>query len=142
MQRIYKSEVVAHSAAQMFELVEHIERYPEFLPWCYATAVRQRGNGLTIATLFIRYLGINQSLTTENHHSPYAIYMNLKKGPFRKMSGRWEFIPIDEHCCQINFSLDYEFANIFVEALLGPAFAQISGTLVEAFIKRADALYR
>lgn len=141
--KVSRSALVHFSAAQMFGLVDDIERYPEFLPWCSGTRVTQRDAATTSATININYRGIRQSFSTENHkHFPQQMSMRLVEGPFKALDGEWRFTPLDEQACRIDFQLHYEFSNALLEKLVGPVFSYIAGTMVDAFLKRAEQLHR
>jgi len=141
MKEIQRSAIVEHSAAQMYALVDDIASYPRFLPWCTAVQIEEVG-GKKRATLTAALRGIKQSFTTLNDNRPgEAMDMHLVDGPFRHFEAAWRFTALTERACQIEFSLRYQFANRAVGALLGPLFEHIADTMVEAFTRRADALY-
>ncbi len=141
--KVSRSALVHFSAARMFGLVDDIERYPEFLPWCSATAVSFRDPATTRATININYHGIRQSFSTENHKQfPQRMTIRLVEGPFKTLDGEWLFTPLDEQACKIDFQLNYEFSSFLLEKLLGPVFGYIAGTMMDAFLKRAEQLYR
>lgn len=141
--KVSRSALVNFSAAQMFGLVDDIERYPEFLPWCSGTTVTSRNPAITCATINISYRGIRQQFSTENHKQfPQRMTMQLVEGPFRALDGEWRFTPLDEQACRIDFQLHYEFSSILLEKLVGPVFGYITGTMVDAFLKRAEQLHK
>jgi ribosome-associated toxin RatA of RatAB toxin-antitoxin module len=141
--KVSRSALVSFSAAQMFGLVDDIERYPEFLPWCSGTTVTSRNPATTCATINISYRGIRQQFSTENHKQfPQRMTMQLVEGPFRALDGEWRFTPLDEQACRIDFQLHYEFSSILLEKLVGPVFGYITGTMVDAFLKRAEQLHK
>ena len=122
----------------MFALVDAVEAYPEFLPWCGATRVLHRDEGTTRATIQINYHGIRQSFTTENaKRPPEEMQIRLVEGPFRRLEGAWRFTALGDRGCRIDFRLSYDFSSRLLERLIGPVFNYIAGTLVDAFVKRA-----
>lgn len=142
MARVEKSVLVGHSASEMFALVDQVEAYPEFLPWCGGTEVHSRDERVTLATIHINYMQIRQSFTTENlKDSPHSISMKLKEGPFSALEGKWLFQELDRQACKILFNLRYEFSSRLLEAAVGPVFSHIANTFVDAFVRRADKLY-
>jgi ribosome-associated toxin RatA of RatAB toxin-antitoxin module len=142
MTTVTRSALVPYSAAQMFDLVEGVEQYPQFLPWCSGTDVSHRDASLTRATLHINYRGIRQSFSTENlKTADTRMTLRLLEGPFRRLDGEWRFTPLNGNACRVDFSLDYEFSSTLLEKLVGPVFAHIAGTMVDAFLKRADKIY-
>ncbi|MGA8007209.1 MAG: type II toxin-antitoxin system RatA family toxin [Burkholderiales bacterium] len=137
-----RSAIVEHPAAAIYSLVEDIESYPEFLPWCRGTTVIQRSPGRTVATLTVGMRGIRQSFTTENANRPgEGIDLRLVEGPFRRFAAAWRFSPLDEHAARIEFSMEYEFSSKVLGKALEPLFDQIADTMVNAFSRRAEQLY-
>ena len=142
MAQVEKTVLVAHSAQRMFDLVDMVERYPEFLPWCGGIDLIQRDEAVTVATLHIDYHRIKQNFTTENHKTyPSMMEIKLKDGPFRHLEGVWRFIPLSDDACKIEFRLNYEFSNAFLEKLIAPVFSHIANTFVDAFVERAEQVY-
>lgn len=140
MKRVSRSAIVAQSALTMYDLVERIEDYPEFLPWCQSTKVHERIAGVTRASLSVGLKGIKQSFTTENHNRPgESIEMRLVRGPFRRFSASWRFFNLGENASKIEFQMEHEFSSRVLSKLLEPLFDQIADTMVDAFIRRADA---
>ncbi len=142
MSAVEKSALVPYSAAQMFALVDDIDRYPEFLPWCSGASVDRRGDGTILATLHIDYRGIKQSFTTENScEKNVEISMRLVDGPFSRLDGLWQFQALSASACKVTLTLDYGFNNAILEAAVGPVFGVIANTMIERFIARADVLH-
>jgi ribosome-associated toxin RatA of RatAB toxin-antitoxin module len=142
MLRVEKSVLIEYSAQQMFDLVEDIENYPQFLPWCSETRVGFRDEKRTVATMYADFHGIRAHFTTENtKEAPFRMTMKLVEGPFRHLEGGWCFKPLGENACRIDFHLDYEFSNRLVEKIAGPMFDQMANTFVEVSVKRAHQVY-
>ena len=139
---VEKSVLIERSSAEMFNLVENIEDYPEFLPWCAKTEVDYRDAVRTVATLHISYLSVRSHFTTENGKQyPHVMSMRLVDGPFRRLEGQWNFRALSENACKIEFRLAYEFSSKIFEKVIGPVFGQIADTFVDAFVRRADVVY-
>lgn len=142
MAKVQKSVLAGYSASQMFELVDSVERYPEFLPWCGGTELLQRDESLTVATIRIDYMQVKQSFTTENaKQAPHSMTLSLKAGPFRNLEGSWRFIELNQSACKIEFHLNYEFSSKLLESVVGPVFGKIADNFVDAFIRRAEKIY-
>ena len=142
MAEVVKTVLVPYSPQQMFDLVDGVERYPEFLPWCGATRLLHRDAGITRATLTIAFKGVKQSFTTDNPKTiPTAMDIRLVEGPFRRLDGSWRFTDLGGQGCRIEFRLSYELASRILDKLIGPVFGHIANTLVEAFIRRAEQVY-
>ena len=141
MKQVARSAIVEHSTAEMYALVEDIEAYPRFLPWCVAATVHERQGGRTKATLTVGGSGLRQSFTTQNENRPgEAIDMHLVEGPFRRFAAQWRFAPLS-HACRIEFSMQYEFSSHELGRLLAPLFDGIADTMVDAFTRRGDEVY-
>lgn len=142
MPSIHKSVLLPYSSQRMFDLVDDVEAYPQFLPWCGGTSVRDRTMHRMLATLTIDFRGIRQSFTTENEmHSPHRISMKLREGPFSTLDGHWHFHSLREDACKVEFRLDYAFKSGILGQALIPVFDHIARSFVDAFVRRADHVY-
>ena len=142
MNKVEKTVLVMHSAAQMYALVDTVEDYPKFLPWCGGVDLIERSDASTSATLHINYHGLKQKFTTQNMKVfPHSMDIELKNGPFKHLDGSWRFIELQENACKIEFGLNYEFATGFLEKLISPVFNHIAATFVDGFVARADKIY-
>jgi len=139
---INQSLLVEYAPAQMFTLVDTVEDYPKFLPWCGGATLIHRDASRTRATLMINYRGIRKSFTTENiKRTSEDMQIRLVEGPFSKLDGSWRFTGLADRGCRIEFRLHYEFAGRVLDRLISPVFQHIASTLVDAFVKRADQVY-
>ena len=139
---VHKSVLLGYSAEQMFALVDNIEDYPKFLPWCGGTEVRERQGDKVVATLKINYHGVKQTFSTENVHiRPTSITMTLLEGPFKHLHGTWTFKALRTDACKIDFELHYEFSSRVLEQVIGPVFSMIANSFVDSFCKRAETVY-
>ena len=142
MASVKKSVLVMHRAHEMFALVEGVESYPQFLPWCGRTRVLYREDVRMTASIEIAYHGVRQTFTTENrHHPPSEILITLKDGPFRALDGAWRFTPLGEAACKVEFELHYEFSSRALEKVFGPVFHHIAHNFIDAFVRRAEQVY-
>ncbi len=142
MPDIKKSAIVPHSAADMFQLVNTIEEYSKFIPWCKHSEVHSRTEDEVSATLTFARGSMEKSFSTQNRlqHNK-MIEMRLLNGPFKHLEGFWRFEPLSEKTCQVKLDLDFEFSNKLWSLAFGPVFIQVANTLVDAFCKRADEVY-
>jgi ribosome-associated toxin RatA of RatAB toxin-antitoxin module len=141
MKRVCRSAIVDCDADAFYALVEDIESYPQFLPWCSAAQVQRREPGRTVATLSLGVKGLRRSFTTDNANVPgRSIDMRLVEGPFRHFAAAWRFVPLRPGAAKVEFSMDYEFSSRTLAAALGPVFSRLADVTVEAFTKRAMAL--
>jgi ribosome-associated toxin RatA of RatAB toxin-antitoxin module len=145
MKTVNKSVLIWYLPEEMYALVTDIAAYPKFLPWCdKAKVVAQDDEGVT-AEIGIAFGGVHQSFTTRNLHTPgRSVAMKLVKGPFSRLDGQWDFVPLGDgaqRACRVELVLNYGFGNVALGALVGPVFDWIAGSLVEAFVKRAEQVY-
>ena len=142
MPTIQRSSVVAFSPQQMYELVHDVERYPEFLPWCQSTQVHSRTEDEQVASISMSKGPLRQTFTTRNPLiAGEQLEVYLVKGPFKRLQGRWRFEPAGQSGCKVSLSLEFEFSNRLLAATIGPVFAQITRSMMDAFIKRARSVY-
>jgi len=142
MPSIRQAEIVAYTSEQMFRLVDAIEDYSEFIPWCQESRVLLRDPDEVQATLVFSGAGFHKSFTTCNRLQKYKmIEIRLLHGPFRHLEGFWQFEALDDNKSKVILSLEYEFSNRLMGMTFGPFFNQIASTLVEAFCKRAEEVY-
>ncbi len=126
----------------MFDLVDDIESYPDFLPWCRSAAVLSRGEDEVRATIEIAKGSVRRSFTTVNRlQQGKMIEMRLLEGPFRHLEGYWRFDQIEEGACRISLDLEFEFSSRMVAMVVGPVFNQVANSLVDAFTRRAREVY-
>jgi ribosome-associated toxin RatA of RatAB toxin-antitoxin module len=126
----------------MYALVEGIEAYPQFIPWCGNAQMLERVENRSTARLLIDYRGVRHHFTTANEHQPSErIRISLVDGPFRRLDGEWRFSPLLADACKVELDLHYEFKTGALERLVGPVFAHIANSFVDAFTKRAEMLY-
>jgi ribosome-associated toxin RatA of RatAB toxin-antitoxin module len=143
MPSVNKSVLVPFTAAQMYALVDAVEEYPRFLPWCGGASVQERSDTITVATIAIRYAKVSQEFTTRNQKvANESMLIELVDGPFRALHGVWTFVALGEDGCKVTFELDYHFSSGVVEAVIGPVFEMITSTFVDRFVTRAEAVYR
>lgn len=142
MRSVSRSALVPYSAEQMYLLVDDIEKYPQFLPWCHSAIVHSREPNVVEATLELRRGGLSKSFTTRNTLRPgEAIELELLGGPFRKLGGAWTFKPLGQGGCKVALDLEFEFDSRVTDMILGPFFEDICNSLVDAFTRRASDTY-
>jgi len=138
---ISKNALVRYSAAEMFALVDDIESYPQFLPWCRSARILSRTVDEVRATLELARGGIQKSFTTSNRLQPNKmIEIRLVEGPFRHLSGFWRFDALGEQACKVSLDMTFEFVPL-LDFVIGPVFHPIANSLVDAFHGRAVQMY-
>ncbi len=143
MPTLERSALVTFSAQQMYALVNDVDSYPEFLPWCGGSQVLERGDDFYVACVQIRKGPISQSFTTRNQLADdHVITMALVDGPFKALNGRWEFKEIEKLGCKVSFSIDFEFSGFLLQKTLSPVFNEICARMVDAFVARANTVYK
>ncbi len=143
MTTITRSSLVLYTPDQMFDLVNDVEAYPSFLPWCRSSKILSKTDNVISASLELAKGGIHHVFSTKNTviHGE-SISIELIDGPFQHLEGFWQFNMIGENQgCRIQLDMDFEFSNRVISMALGPVFTQISGSLVNAFCKRAQEIY-
>jgi ribosome-associated toxin RatA of RatAB toxin-antitoxin module len=139
---VKKSKSVPYSCEEMYALVDKVESYSEFLPYCAESTVHHRDENEVQATLLIAAAGINKSFTTRNLlQQNKMIEIRLIDGPFKHLEGFWRFDAIENNGCFLSLDLEFEFAGRMFSILLGPVFEQISNKMVDAFCERAESIY-
>lgn len=142
MPNVQKNLIVPYTAVQMFDLVNDIEAYPEYLPWCQATEVHERSTEHVKATIHLAKGPLNYSITTSNTMQPHSrINMQYVAGPFKSCNGSWSFLPKSGHESEIIFAMEYQFTNMFTAIAVEPIFNPIANSLIEAFLQRAEQTY-
>lgn len=145
---IHKSVLIWFSAQEMFDLVNDVARYPEFLPWCeHARVITEHDDGMT-AEIGMALAGFRKSLVTRNvNQAGRQVHLTLVDGPFQRLDGTWDFHPLidpntqqPQRACRVELHLNYSFESMFGR-LVGPLFDKIADTLVDAFVKRAQQIY-
>ena len=142
MQVVERSALVTFSAAQMFDLVNDVARYPEFLPWCVAARVEDVSGTERIASLKVARGVLNTEFTTRNTLDKDAqIHMQLLHGPFRDLVGEWRFEGIGTRGSKVHFRVEFEFKNRLTATAFNAVFESMCGTIVDAFVHRAQQVY-
>lgn len=142
MPTIQKSAVVPYSQKQMYQLVDDIEGYPHFIPWCVSSEIISRTDDEVRATLTFASRGMQKSFTTLNRLQPHKMMeIRLLHGPFKQLEGFWRFESHKNSHCMVQLDLEFEFSSRLLAMMFGPIFNQVASTLVDAFVKRAHEIY-
>ncbi len=139
---VEKSALVQHSAGEMYRLVNDVEQYQDFLPWCKSSRLVSLEGDTMVGELVVSKSGITQSFSTRNTLTKdRLIELQLDEGPFSRLTGQWEFTPLRDDACKVSLRLEFEFSGRLINAAFGAIFSQIANTMVDAFCKRADEIY-
>ena len=142
MRHVNRSALVPFSAQQMYDLVEDVESYPQFLPWCTGAELQEKSVDSLQASIGIGMGALNTSFTTRNRLTPPGhMSMELLDGPFSNLQGSWNFSPLGDTGCEVQLQVDFEFASRAQDLLFGAGFEKICNELLDAFVVRAQALY-
>ena len=143
MASVKRSVLLEYSAQQMYALVERVEDYPDFLPWCSEVDVqRNGGNDEILAKMSLNFHGFRQSFTTRNKNvEPESITMTLASGPFKKLNGRWTFKSLRPDACKVELDLEYDLSGHLLEAMISQVFGAIANSYVDSFCQRAKTVY-
>ena len=139
---IDRSALVWFSAQRMYDLVNDIHAYPQFLPWCAEARILEQDPEWVVACLSVAKGGLRHQFTTRNSLAmPGEIRMELVDGPFRHLQGRWRFLELDTEACKVELNLSFELNGKLAGMALGPIFGQAANTMVDAFCNRARQVY-
>jgi len=142
MQVVERSSLVTFTAAQMFALVNDVACYPQFLPWCVDARVEDVAPGERIAALKVARGVLQTEFTTRNTLvQDSRIHMQLMHGPFRDLKGEWRFEPIGTRGSRVQFRVEFEFKNRLAATAFNSVFESMCGTIVDAFVVRAQTMY-
>lgn len=142
MPQIEKSALVMYSTKEMFDLVNDVNAYPEFLPHCSGAKIVALNGNIMTASLEIAKAGMSKWFTTENQlQGGEEISMRLVDGPFKFLTGRWQFTELDESACKVSLKLEFEFSSKLVELAFGRVFNEVAKNMVAAFTQRAKHVY-
>lgn len=142
MTSVHRHALVMHSAEQMYRLVNDIESYPKFLPWCSGARIISCGEQEIVASLDVAKAGVKKTFTTCNRLlENQTVDMTLVDGPFQQLAGGWVFTALNAEACKVELQLDFEFSGQLMAMMLGPVFNEAANTMVAAFCKRADEIY-
>jgi ribosome-associated toxin RatA of RatAB toxin-antitoxin module len=138
MREVKRSALVSQPPGRVFALINDIESYPEFLPWCTHAHVLSRSPTEILATIGVRQGPLTGEFTTRNTLvNERSVHMQLVSGPFRTLEGRWQLTPIESHGCRVDLDVRFEFKHRLSGLLFESPFAHTLGSLVEAFVQRA-----
>lgn len=142
MRKVNRSAIVPYSAREMFVLVDDVEAYPEFLPWCNQAEIHNRTEDSVEATLELHKGAVSNKFTTRNSRTEFeAIGLALIGGPFRHLAGGWKFKELGDDGCKVMLELEFEFESRLVDMMFGSFFEEICNSLVDAFTKRAEVVF-
>ena len=142
MPKVTRSALVSFSADQMFDLVNDVARYPEFLPGCSGSRVIEFSDSAMVASVDVSKAGISKTFTTSNRLADgVEILMELVDGPFKKLQGGWYFTPLDDQACKVELKLEFEFSSRMIEMAFGKVFNELTSNMVSAFTQRAKQVY-
>lgn len=140
--RISRSALLPYPAQDLYDMVNDVLSYPQFLPWCSATELLESSETALRAELTISRAGLTQRFSTRNQMVPgERIELQLEKGPFRKLHGVWTFQALTDQATKISLEMEFDYSGALIRATLGPLFTQAANTLVDAFCERAKQLY-
>ncbi|MDN2480456.1 SRPBCC family protein [Vibrio agarivorans] len=143
MKQVSRSALVSFSAEQMYDLVNDVSNYPEFLPGCSGSKVLDVGHEFMVASVDVAKAGISKTFTTNNTLLPgRSIVMDLVDGPFKSLTGGWYFTPLDDQACKVELKLEFEFSSKMIEMAFGKVFHELTNNMVNAFTKRAKQVYQ
>lgn len=137
-----EQKIVPYTAAQMFDLVADIERYPDFLPWCLAARKLRGPDGADIYEVAIGFRMVRENFTSKvTLERPHAIHAEYLRGPMRHMENKWNFKDLNNGTCEIAFDVNFEFRSLLLQKLIGGLFQEAIARMVHSFEVRAKVIY-
>ncbi len=126
----------------MFDLVNDVEAYPGFLPWCESVSIEHASADRLEATLHVGVGPIRKQFSTRNRLvRPHRIEMELLKGPFRRLTGEWQFDDISGDGCDVVLALDFEMSSLPLKLVFEAVFEELARSQIDAFVTRAGEVY-
>ena len=142
MPEISRNALLPYPAVFMYDIVNQVEAYPEFLPWCGGARVHQASETELEASIKISVGALDKWFKTRNTMVPgRSIEIELVDGPFKSLHGRWQFIELEDNECKIELVLKFEFKAGLAAAVIGPVFTRIANTMVDSFCQRAREIH-
>ena len=142
MKSIRRKARVPYSATQMFDLVNDVEAYPRFLPWCESASIEHASADRLEATLHVGVGPIRKQFSTRNRLvRPHRIEMELLTGPFRKLTGEWRFDDVAGGGCDVVLALDFEMSSLPLKLVFETVFEELARSQIDAFVTRAGEVY-
>ena len=142
MPEINKTLLVPYSAKQMYDVVNNVQEYPEFLPWCEDTIIKERGETNQVASILLVWSGLRKKFTTRNTMTPgKEIILELEDGPFSEFLGDWKFEDLGDLGSKVTFKLNFKFSTGILDLAFNKVFTNISKDMVDAFYNRAKHVY-
>ena len=138
MKKIHKEEDINIELTKIFNLINNVEKYPHYLPWCVKTEVEHESKNIINGKIFISKSFIKWSFSTKNTiEKNKSINLSLIDGPFEELNGKWSFIPIDENNTKVSLDINYKFKNSLIELSIEPIFTSIMNSILQSFISQA-----
>ena len=140
--KVSRSALLPYSAAKMFDVIADVRSYPGFLNWCDGMEIIQESDEEVVAKLLIKYGKLNFSFTTRNSMvKNESVIMSLVDGPFSNLGGQWQITALSEDACKVELDMAFEFENPVTQKVIGRVFQNVVSAQLDAFQKRAEALY-
>ena len=138
MDYIKKEESINIDIETIFALVNQVDKYSDFLPWCNGSKIISNKNNIIIGEISVSKNFVKWTFTTENHYiDNEKIQLKLLDGPFKSLNGLWSFSKVNQNTTIVNFVLEYEFSNKIIELSIKPVFTSIMTSILDSFISEA-----
>jgi ribosome-associated toxin RatA of RatAB toxin-antitoxin module len=140
--QLVRTALVAYSPRELLALIEDVEAYPQYLPWCVEAKVLQRSGDAVTARIAFARAGVMQGVTTSNRRvGDHRLEMVLVEGPFSRLQGAWDFKPLGVQASKVVFTIDYDIDSSLAHLAAGALVNEAAAVAVDAFQKRAAQLY-
>jgi len=142
MTTVHRTALVPYPADKMYDLVNDVSSYSEFLPWCSDASVLEKAENEILASITVAGGGLSKTFTTRNELIPSkSIIMRHVDGPFKSLTGIWTFTPLSDQGCRIELEMEFEVAGGILAKVFDKFFNKASDKLVDAFTERAAVVY-
>ena len=142
MSKIHREALLPYSNEMMYQLVNDVRRYPEFLPWCHVAEVHEQSDFLMRASIIVKKLGVSKTFSTENVlELNRRVTMRLLNGPFKYLKGEWQFISIQDLGCKVILDLEFEFLPGLLNLPFKKVFEPAADSMLQSFVTQAHGLY-
>ena len=138
-----EERILPYSCEELYNMVADVEAYPKFLPWCVACRITDHKDTEINADLVIGYKMVREKFSSRVTLDPYkVIHVEYLSGPMKYLSNFWKFYPEEGgKSCKIDFYVDFEFKNPFLQKTINLFFHEAVKRMVNAFSTRAEELY-
>lgn len=138
-----EQKTLPYTPEQMFDLVAGVDKYHEFAPWCVASRINKwEGDNIFYADLIVGYKVFREKFSSKVIlDRPKELSIEYQQGPLKNLTNHWVFTEGENGSCIIDFSVEFEFKNVALQALANMFFNEVVKRMIDAFEARAAEVY-